>query len=60
MDRVIVNIGNYGNTSAASIPVALAEAAHAGRFKKGNVLALAGFGAGLTWASCIMKWAKED
>ena len=60
MDKVIVNIAKYGNTSAASIPVALAEAAHAGHFKKGDVLALAGFGAGLTWASCIMKWAKED
>ena len=46
--------------SAASIPVALAEAAREHRFKKGDIIALAGFGAGLTWASCIMKWAKED
>ena len=38
----------------------LAEAVQAHRFKKGDLIALAGFGAGLTWASCIMKWAKED
>ena len=60
MDKVIVDIEKYGNMSAASIPVALAEAAREHRFKKGDIIALAGFGAGLTWASCIMKWAKED
>ena len=60
MDKVIINIHRYGNMSAASIPVALAEAAHAQQFKKGDNIALAGFGAGLTWASCIMKWAKEE
>lgn len=59
-EKVVVNIEHYGNMSAASIPVALAEAAHAHRFKKGDTIALSGFGAGLTWASCIMKWAKED
>lgn len=60
MDKVIVNIGSYGNTSAGSIPIALAEAAHKKTFKKGDILAFSGFGAGLTWASCIMKWAKEE
>lgn len=60
MEKVIVNIAKYGNMSAASIPVALAEASEAKKFKKGDIIALAGFGAGLTWASCIMKWAKED
>ena len=60
LEKAIINIEHYGNMSAASIPVALAEAAHAHRFKKGDIIALAGFGAGLTWASCIMKWAKED
>ena len=59
-EKIIVDIEKYGNMSAASIPVALAEAAHEHRFKKGDLVALAGFGAGLTWASCIMKWAKED
>lgn len=60
MEKVIVNIQKYGNMSAACIPVALAEAAEQHRFKKGDIVALSGFGAGLTWASCIMKWARED
>ena len=60
LEKVIINIGKYGNVSAASIPMALAEAAGEGRFRKGDVVVLAGFGAGLTWASCIMRWAKED
>ncbi len=59
-EKVIINIGKYGNVSAASIPMALAEAAGEGRFRKGDIVVLAGFGAGLTWASCIMRWAKED
>jgi 3-oxoacyl-[acyl-carrier-protein] synthase-3 len=59
-EKVIINIEKYGNMSAASIPVALSEAAGQHRFQRGDVLALAGFGAGLTWASCIMRWAKED
>ena len=60
MEKVIINIGKYGNVPAASIPMALAEAAGEGRFRKGDIVVLAGFGAGLTWASCIMRWAKED
>ncbi len=60
MEKVFVNIEKYGNASAASIPMALTEAYHAGKFKKGDIIALSGFGAGLTWASCIMKWARED
>ena len=60
MDKVFVNIEKYGNASAASIPIAMAEAMQEGRMKKGDIVALSGFGAGLTWASCIMKWAKED
>ena len=48
MDKVIVNIHKYGNMSAACIPIALAEAAAAKRFKKGDIIALSGFGAGLT------------
>ena len=46
--------------AASMLAFALAEAVQAHRFKKGDLIALAGFGAGLTWASCIMKWAKED
>lgn len=60
MDKVVVNIHKYGNMSAACIPIALAEAAAAKRFKKGDIIALSGFGAGLTWASCIIRWSKED
>ena len=60
MEKVVVNIHKYGNMSAACIPIALAEAAAEKRFKKGDIIALSGFGAGLTWASCIMRWSKED
>lgn len=59
MEKVFVNIEKYGNASAASIPIAMAEAEQQGKLKKGEIIALSGFGAGLTWASCIMKWAKE-
>ncbi|MCR5175293.1 MAG: ketoacyl-ACP synthase III [Anaerovibrio sp.] len=60
MDKVVVNIQKYGNMSAACIPIALAEAAAEKRFHKGDIIALSGFGAGLTWASCIIRWSKED
>ena len=55
-DRVVSNLSEYGNTSAASIPLALDGAVRSGIIKKGDVLAMAGFGAGLTWASVIVKW----
>ena len=58
LDRFVINIERYGNISAASIPIALAAANAAGKLKKGDLVALAGFGAGLTWASCVMRWAK--
>lgn len=60
MSKVFVNVNKYGNTSAASIPMALAEAEEEGRFKKGDIIVLVGFGAGLTWASCVIRWAKEE
>lgn len=56
MDKVITNLSKYGNTSAASIPLALDEAVRTGQVKKGDVIACAGFGAGLSWGSAIMKW----
>lgn len=59
MDKVIVNVDRYGNTSAASIPIALGEARDQGKIKKGDTLVLVGFGAGLTWAGCALKWSKE-
>lgn len=60
MDKVMVNVEQYGNTSAASIPIALDEAVRCGRLKKDDKIVLVGFGAGLTWAACVLKWCKED
>lgn len=56
-EKVIINIADYGNMSAASIPTALCEAARAGRVKRGDVLVLVAFGAGLTWASAVVRWS---
>lgn len=53
---MLINIGEYGNTSAGSIPLALAEAVRSGKVKKGDIVAVAGFGAGLSWASAIIRW----
>ena len=58
MDKVWVNIDKYANTSAASIPIALAEAAASGKLTQGMNIMLDGFGAGLTWAAVVMKWSK--
>ena len=55
-NRVFVNLHKYGNTSAASIPLALVEALEEGRVKDGDKLALISFGAGLTWASALLEW----
>jgi 3-oxoacyl-[acyl-carrier-protein] synthase-3 len=55
-DRVVSNLANYGNTSAASIPLALDEAVRRGDVRPGQVVAIAGFGAGLSWASAIFRW----
>ncbi len=56
-EKVIVNVDRYGNTSAATIPIALSEAFEARRAKPGDTLALVGFGAGLTWAACLFQLA---
>ncbi|KAL5718275.1 beta-ketoacyl-[acyl-carrier-protein] synthase III [Ranunculus cassubicifolius] len=55
-EQVIANLANYGNTSAASIPLALDEAVRSGKVLPGQTIAAAGFGAGLTWASAILRW----
>lgn len=55
-DQVFNNIQKYGNTTAASIPIALTEAWEAGKIKKGDTIVLAAFGSGFTWASAIIKW----
>jgi 3-oxoacyl-[acyl-carrier-protein] synthase-3 len=54
--KVFINLERYGNTSAASIPIALCEAIQAGRVRPGQTLVLAGFGAGLTWAAATIHW----
>jgi 3-oxoacyl-[acyl-carrier-protein] synthase-3 len=59
MSRVEVNIQNYGNTSAATIPVALVEALEAGRIKAGDRILLAAFGAGLTRAAGLLRWGER-
>ncbi len=56
MDRVVVNVDRYGNTSSASVPIALDEALRAGRLKPGDNVVMVGFGAGLTWGAVAMKW----
>lgn len=56
MERFICNIDRYGNTSSASIGLALHEAAEAGRFKKGDLILLIGFGGGLSWAGAAIRW----
>jgi 3-oxoacyl-[acyl-carrier-protein] synthase-3 len=55
-EKVFVNLQRYGNTSTASIPIALCEAIEAGRLKQGDKLVFVGFGAGLTWAACAIDW----
>lgn len=55
-DRVFSNIERYGNTSSASIPLALTQARDEGRLSPGDLLLLVGFGGGLTWASTIVRY----
>lgn len=55
-DQVYNNIMRYGNTTAASIPIALSEAYEEGKVKKGDVVTLAAFGAGFTWGAAVMRW----
>lgn len=55
-DQVFNNIMKYGNTTAASVPIALTEAFQAGKIKKGDLVVLAAFGSGFTWGSAIIRW----
>ena len=57
-EKVLSNLAYYGNTSAASIPLALDEAVRQGKIKPGDVIASAGFGAGLTWGAAIFQWGR--
>ena len=56
-EKVVVNIHEYGNTSAASIPIALSEAVQAGKIKPGDVIVFVGFGGGLSWGAVAWRWA---
>ncbi len=56
MDRVFVNLDRYGNTSCASIPIALSEATAAGRLRDGQTAVIVGFGGGLAWGSLVLRW----
>ena len=55
-DQVYNNIMRYGNTTAASIPIALSEAVQEGRVKNDDIIIMAAFGSGFTWASAIFRW----
>jgi 3-oxoacyl-[acyl-carrier-protein] synthase-3 len=55
-DRLLVNIDRYGNTSSASIPLALFEGVEDGRVRNGDLVLCSGFGAGMTWASALLQW----
>lgn len=57
MDKVAVSVAKYANTSSASIPIGLDEAFRSGNIKKDDIVVLTGFGAGLTWASSVIKWS---
>jgi 3-oxoacyl-[acyl-carrier-protein] synthase-3 len=56
MEKVFTNVQRYGNTSSASIPLALTEAYKAGRIQKGQVILMVAFGAGLTWGAAAIRW----
>jgi 3-oxoacyl-[acyl-carrier-protein] synthase-3 len=55
-DQVYNNIQKYGNTTAASVPIALCEAWEQGKVKEGDLVCLAAFGSGFTWGSALLRW----
>lgn len=57
-EKFFCNVNHYGNTSSGSVPLALDEANRAGLLKKGNIIAMCAFGAGLTTGSCLIRWSK--
>ena len=58
-DRVMLNIADHGNTSAASVPMALSDAANAGRIRPGDVVVMTAFGGGVTWATAVFRWGAR-
>lgn len=59
-ERIFVNLDRYGNTSSASIPIALCEAVENDRLKRGDKIVVVGFGAGLTWAAAAIEWGEPE
>lgn len=59
-EQIIVSLENYANTSTASTPIALSEALEYGKIKDNSIIALCGFGAGLTWGSAVLRWRAKD
>jgi 3-oxoacyl-[acyl-carrier-protein] synthase-3 len=59
-NRIFLNVEKYGNTSAASIPIAMTEAVQSGRIKPGDVIVTVGFGAGLTWGANVIRWGCQN
>ncbi len=57
-DRVFTNLEEYGNTSCASIPLCLSEARGRGLLPEGAMVLLLGFGAGVSWGSCLLRWGR--
>ena len=56
LDKFVINVEHYGNTSTASIPIATVEAAQKGQLKSGDKVVFVGFGAGLTWGAMVVEW----
>ncbi len=56
MEKIFINLDRYGNTSAATVPIAIDEAKRLGRLKKGDLVSLVAFGGGMTWASALIRW----
>ena len=59
LERIFSNLDRYGNTSAASVPIALVEAIGAGRIQAGDRVVMVGFGGGLTWGACLLEWSVD-
>lgn len=55
-EKVFSNLDRYGNTSSASVPIALDEAARSGRIKEGDIILFSVFGAGFTWGAAVLRW----
>jgi 3-oxoacyl-[acyl-carrier-protein] synthase-3 len=60
LERTVINVDRYGNTSSGSIPLALADAARDGRLRQGELVLMTGMGAGLTWGSALIEWTQEE